>query len=119
MLSRGWRAQAARQRTRRARFPALRAVTGALSRRCLLGRSFTSVKEAVMSTTPTLDSLQASMQARTDEVLRMCADIQANLEAQHAMLYRLRGIVESRDVRAVAHRAERAGNSHAVRVPAA
>ena len=43
-----------------------------------------------MSTTPTLETLHASMQGHTEDVLRMCADIQANLEAQQVLLRRLR-----------------------------
>ena len=98
MLSRGLHAQAPRQRTRRARFPALRAVTRALSRRCLLGRRFTHTQEVIMSTTPTLEVLHASVQAHTEDILRMCADIQAHLEAQQAMLGRLRRVLEARGV---------------------
>ena len=72
-----------------------------------------------MSTTPTLETLHASMQGHTEDILRMCADIQANLEAQQAMLGRLRRVLEARNVRAVARSAEQAGNSHAVQFPAA
>ena len=32
-----------------------------------------------MSTTPTLEALQGEFTLRIDDVLRMCADIQANL----------------------------------------
>ena len=52
-----------------------------------------------MSATPTLETLYASFQGHTEDVLRMCADIQANLEAQQAMLGRLRGVLEGRGVR--------------------
>ena len=72
-----------------------------------------------MTTTPTLETLCASMQGHTEDILRMCADIQANLEAQQAMLGRLRRVLEARNVRAVARSAEQAGNSHAVPFPPA
>ena len=72
-----------------------------------------------MSTTPTLETLHARMQDHIDDVLRMCADIQANLEEQQAMLARLRRVLEARNARAVARCAEQAGNSHAVQFPAA
>ncbi len=52
-----------------------------------------------MSTTPTLEAAQAEFTLRNDDVLRMCADIQANLEAQQAMLGRLRRVLEGRGVR--------------------
>ena len=71
-----------------------------------------------MSTTPPLETLHARMQGHTEDVLRMCADIQANLEAQQVLLGRLRRALEVRNVRAVARSAEQAGNSHAVHVPA-
>lgn len=51
-----------------------------------------------MSTTPTLETLHASMQGHIEDVLRMCADIQANLEAQQATLHRLRRALEARGV---------------------
>ena len=51
-----------------------------------------------MSTTPTLETLYASMQGHTEDVLRMCADIQANLEAQQVLLRRLRRALEVRGV---------------------
>jgi len=47
-----------------------------------------------MSTTPTLETLHARMQGHTEDVLRMCADIQANLEAQQVLLQRLRRALE-------------------------
>ena len=47
-----------------------------------------------MSTTPTLEAVQAEFTLRIDDVLRMCADIQANLEAQQVMLTRLRSVLE-------------------------
>ena len=72
-----------------------------------------------MSTTPALETLYASMQGHTEDVLRMCADIQANLEAQQVLLRRLHRALEARNVRAVARSAEQAGNSHAVQFPAA
>ena len=48
-----------------------------------------------MSTTPTLEAVQAEFTLRIDDVLRMCADIQSNLEAQHAMLRRLQAHLEA------------------------
>jgi len=48
-----------------------------------------------MSTTPTLETLHARMQGHTEDVLRMCADIQANLEAQQVLLHRLRRALEA------------------------
>jgi len=51
-----------------------------------------------MSTTPALETLYASMQGHTEDVLRMCADIQANLEAQQVLLHRLRRALEVRGV---------------------
>jgi hypothetical protein len=51
-----------------------------------------------MSTPPTLAAVQAEFTLRIDDVLRMCADIQAHLEAQQAMLGRLRSVLESRGV---------------------
>ena len=69
--------------------------------------------------TPTLETLYARMQGHTEDVLRMCADIQANLEAQQVLLRRLRRVLEARNVRAVARSAEQAGDSHAVDFPAA
>jgi len=42
-----------------------------------------------MSTTTTLEAVQAEFTLRIDDVLRMCADIQSNLEAQNAMLRRI------------------------------
>ena len=59
-----------------------------------------------MSATPTLETLHARMQGHTEDVLRMCADIQANLEAQQVLLGRLRRALEVRNVRAVARSAE-------------
>ena len=72
-----------------------------------------------MCTTPTLETLYARMQGHTEDILRMCADIQANLEAQQATLRRLRRALEARHVRAVACSAEQAGNSRGVSFPAA
>jgi hypothetical protein len=72
-----------------------------------------------MSTTPTLETLHASMQGHIEDVLRMLADIQSNLEAQQATLGCLRRVLEARNARAVARSAEQAGNSHAVPFPAA
>jgi hypothetical protein len=91
-------APAAGQRNRRARFPALRAVTRPLSPPLSAGAQIHQQQEASMSTTPTLETLHASMQSHIDDVLRMCADIQANLEAQQAMLGRLRRALEARGV---------------------
>ena len=51
-----------------------------------------------MSTTPTLETLHASMQGHIEDVLRMCADIQANLDAQQVLLHRLRRALEARGV---------------------
>ena len=48
-----------------------------------------------MSTTPTLEAVQAEFTLRIDDVLRMCADIESNLAAQQALLARLRRILES------------------------
>jgi hypothetical protein len=62
------------------------------------GAQVHSVKEVIMSTTPTLETLHASMQGHIEDVLRMCADIQENLEAQQAMLDRLRRTLEARGV---------------------
>ena len=50
-----------------------------------------------MSTTPTLEAAQAEFTLRIDDVLRMCADIQSNLEAQHAMLRRIQAHLEAHD----------------------
>jgi len=68
--------------------------------------------------TPTLETLHARMQGHLEDILHMCADIQANLDAQQVLLHRLRRVLEARHVRAVARSAEQAGNSHAVHVPA-
>ena len=48
--------------------------------------------------TPTLETLHARMQGHTEDVLRMCADIQSNLEAQQVLLHRLRRALEARGV---------------------
>ena len=48
--------------------------------------------------TPTLETLHAGMQGHTEDVLRMCADIQANLDAQQVLLHRLRRALEVRGV---------------------
>ena len=48
-----------------------------------------------MSTPPTLEAAQAEFTLRIDDVLRMCADIQANLEAQHAALRRIQAHLEA------------------------
>jgi hypothetical protein len=51
-----------------------------------------------MSATPTLETLHARMQGHTEDILRMCADIQENLEVQQALLHRLRRALEVRGV---------------------
>ena len=48
-----------------------------------------------MSDTLTLEAVQADFTLRIDDALRMCADIQANLEAQHAMLHRILAHLET------------------------
>ena len=50
-----------------------------------------------MSDTLTLEAVQAEFTLRIDDALRICADIQSNLEAQNAMLRRLQAHLEAHD----------------------
>jgi hypothetical protein len=52
-------------------------------------------QEASMSDTLTLEAVQAEFTLRIDDVLRMCADIQSHLEAQHAALRRIQAHLEA------------------------
>jgi hypothetical protein len=48
-----------------------------------------------MSDTLTLEAVQAEFTLRIDDVLRMCADIQSNLEAQQTALRRIQAHLEA------------------------
>ena len=52
-----------------------------------------------MSTTPAFDAVHAALHAMSEDILRMCADIESNLADQQAMLARLRRVLESHGVR--------------------
>jgi hypothetical protein len=73
-------------------------LTRALQSPLSAGAQVHLVKEVIMSATPTLETLHAAMQAQVEDVLRMCADIEANLEAQQALLGRMRRVLEARGV---------------------